>query len=60
MLNGRVKKLEKKHDGGFVVCIVMPGETKKDAISRSQVKLSNVNDIFFIKIEAYLRNQGMH
>lgn len=34
-----------------MVCIVMPGETKKEAISRSQANISDANDIFFIRIK---------
>ena len=50
MLNRRVERLEKKQIRGVIVCIVMPGESKKDALKRAMLKFSSLNDVFFIKI----------
>ena len=50
MIKTRVKKLEKKHVRNTEVCIVMPGESKKDALRRANLGFSSLNDIFFIEI----------
>ena len=50
MLNNRIERLEKKHVRETIVCIVMPGESKKDALRRAKLEFSSLNDIFFIKI----------
>ena len=50
MLNGRVKKLENKCIKEQIICIVMLGESKKDALRRAMLEISSLNDIFFIKI----------
>lgn len=50
MIKTRVKKLEKKHVRNTKVCIVMPGESKTDALRRAMLKFSKLNHVFFIKI----------
>ena len=50
MLNERVKKLEKKHVRNTEVCIVMPKESKENALRRAQIKLTDIENIYFIYI----------
>ena len=50
MLKKKVESLEKKYANDPRVCIVLPGETRKDAIDRLKLNSIDRRSIVFLKI----------
>ena len=50
MLKKKVESLEKKCAKDFRVCVVLPGETRKDAMERLQLNSIDGKSILLLKI----------